>query len=64
MKLDPRDISLDTLRHLWSGAEASLDDAAMSRIACAGSGAPVSGRPITSTDAPSSGAWRGVTTLF
>jgi len=35
MKLDPRDISLDTLRELWSGAEASLDEAAMSRIAAA-----------------------------
>ncbi len=35
MKLDPRDISLDTLRELWSGAETSLDDAAMQRIAAA-----------------------------
>ncbi|WP_308514928.1 histidine ammonia-lyase [Sphingomonas flavescens] len=35
MKLDPRDISLDTLRQLWAGAEGSLDDASMSRIAAA-----------------------------
>ena len=38
--------------------------AAMSRIAEAGSGAPVIGRPMTRTDAPSSSAWRGVTTRF
>ena len=38
--------------------------AAISRIACAGSAAPVIGRPMTRTDAPSSSAWRGVTTRF
>jgi hypothetical protein len=38
--------------------------AAMSAIARSGSAAPVIGRPITRTDAPSSSAWRGVTTRF
>jgi histidine ammonia-lyase len=33
MKLNPEDMSLDQLRRLWSGAEASLDDAAMQRVA-------------------------------
>jgi histidine ammonia-lyase len=33
VKLNPEHISLDQLRQLWSGAEASLDDAAMQRIA-------------------------------
>src|SRR5438270_810586 len=33
LKLNPEDISLDELRRLWAGAEASLDDAAMQRVA-------------------------------
>lgn len=33
MKLDPENISLDQLRQLWLGAEASLDDASLDRIA-------------------------------
>ena len=33
MKLDPTNIELVTLRQLWSGAEARLDDASMQRIA-------------------------------
>ena len=32
MKLDPGQVSLDQIRQLWSGADASLDDAAMQRI--------------------------------
>jgi histidine ammonia-lyase len=35
VKLNPQDISLACLRELWSGAEASLDEAAMQRIAAA-----------------------------
>jgi len=31
-KLDPTNIDLATLRDLWSGAEASLDDASMQRV--------------------------------
>lgn len=33
MKLNPESISLSELRQLWSGASASLDDAAMHRVA-------------------------------
>jgi len=33
MKLDPENLTLDQLRQLWSGADASLDDASMQRIA-------------------------------
>ncbi|HMC92767.1 MAG TPA: aromatic amino acid lyase, partial [Allosphingosinicella sp.] len=33
MKLDPTKINLATLRQLWSGAEARLDDASMQRVA-------------------------------
>jgi len=33
VKLDPESIALDQLRQLWGGAEASLDDASMERIA-------------------------------
>ena len=33
MKLNPESISLATLRDLWSGAGARLDDAAMQRVA-------------------------------
>src|SRR3954468_11255909 len=33
MKLDPTNINLATLRQLWSGAEARLDDASMQRVA-------------------------------
>jgi len=33
VKLDPGSIDLSTLRQLWSGAEARLDDAAMQRVA-------------------------------
>jgi histidine ammonia-lyase len=33
VKLDPEHVTLDELRQLWSGEEASLDDAAMQRIA-------------------------------
>jgi histidine ammonia-lyase len=33
MKLDPEAIDLSTLRQLWSGAEAGLDDASMQRVA-------------------------------
>ena len=32
MKLNPEQISLDQLRRLWTGAEASLDDASMRRV--------------------------------
>src|SRR3954453_12455559 len=32
LKLKPEDISLDQLRRLWAGAEASLDDASMQRV--------------------------------
>src|SRR3954451_16544788 len=32
MKLNPEAVDLATLRHLWSGAEASLDDASMQRV--------------------------------
>jgi hypothetical protein len=32
MKLNPENVSLDVLRQLWSGAEASLDDRAMQRV--------------------------------
>jgi histidine ammonia-lyase len=35
VKLNPQDISLACLRELWSGAEASLDEAAMQRVAAA-----------------------------
>src|SRR3954464_8965096 len=35
MKLNPEAVDLATLRHLWSGAEAALDDASMQRIASA-----------------------------
>lgn len=35
MKLDPTSIDLATLRKLWAGVDASLDDASMSRIASA-----------------------------
>jgi histidine ammonia-lyase len=34
LKLDPEKVVLDDLRQLWLGAEASLDDASMARIAC------------------------------
>ena len=33
MKLDPEAIELGTLRRLWQGEPASLDDASMRRIA-------------------------------
>src|SRR4051812_32376633 len=33
LKLNPEDISLDQLRQLWTGAEASLDDASLQRVA-------------------------------
>ena len=33
MKLDPQEIDLATLRKLWSGEAASLDDASMERVA-------------------------------
>ena len=33
MKLNPESIDLGTLRNLWMGAEASLDDASMQRVA-------------------------------
>ena len=33
MKLNPESIGLGTLRELWAGAEARLDDAAMRRVA-------------------------------
>lgn len=33
MKLDPTNIDLATLRRLWTGASASLDDASMQRVA-------------------------------
>ena len=33
LKLNPEAIDLSTLRELWSGAEASLDDASMQRVA-------------------------------
>ena len=33
MKLDPTKIDLATLRRLWAGEEAGLDDAAMQRVA-------------------------------
>src|SRR5436190_18374940 len=33
MRLNPESIDLATLRELWKGAEASLDDASMSRVA-------------------------------
>lgn len=33
MKVNPENIGLDQLRQLWSGVEASLDDAAMERVA-------------------------------
>ncbi|MFL6720984.1 MAG: histidine ammonia-lyase [Sphingomonas sp.] len=33
MRLDPENIDLSTLRELWSGAEARLDDASMQRVA-------------------------------
>src|SRR6185369_13461578 len=33
MKLDPTNVDLAALRQLWSGAEASLDDASMQRVA-------------------------------
>jgi histidine ammonia-lyase len=33
MRLDPTNIDLATLRQLWRGAEASLDDASMQRVA-------------------------------
>jgi histidine ammonia-lyase len=33
VKLDPTNIDLATLRQLWTGAEASLDDASMQRVA-------------------------------
>ena len=33
--LDPQAIDLGTLRHLWAGAPAKLDDASMERIAAA-----------------------------
>src|SRR4051812_31366375 len=36
MKLNPEAIDLTTVRRLWSGAEARLDDAAMARIAASG----------------------------
>ncbi|WP_037551644.1 histidine ammonia-lyase [Sphingomonas sp. URHD0057] len=32
LKLNPENISLDQLRRLWAGAEASLDDASMQRV--------------------------------
>jgi histidine ammonia-lyase len=35
MKLDPEAIDLTTLRKLWDGAEARLDDAAMQRVSAA-----------------------------
>src|SRR6476659_1932817 len=35
MRLDPTDVDLATLRQLWSGAEARLDDASMQRVAAA-----------------------------
>jgi histidine ammonia-lyase len=35
LKLDPRNITLDQLRQLWRGESASLDDAAMQRVAAA-----------------------------
>jgi histidine ammonia-lyase len=35
MKLNPEAVDLATLRHLWSGAEASLDDASMQRVTAA-----------------------------
>jgi histidine ammonia-lyase len=33
VKLDPQEVSLDDLRELWKGVEASLDDVSMQRIA-------------------------------
>src|SRR3954452_25616800 len=33
MKLNPEAVDLATLRHLWTGAEARLDDASMQRVA-------------------------------
>src|SRR5205085_1098453 len=45
-------------------ATSSLKLAEISRVARTGFGAPVIGRPITSTEAPPSNASRGVTTLF
>ena len=33
MNLDPENITLDQLRHLWRGAEARLDETAMQRVA-------------------------------
>ena len=33
MKLNPEKVSLDQLRQLWAGAEASLDDASLKRVA-------------------------------
>src|SRR5678815_3237654 len=33
MKLDPTNIDLTTLRRLWAGADATLDDGAMQRVA-------------------------------
>jgi histidine ammonia-lyase len=35
MKLNPENVTLDELRQLWSGEAASLDDAAMARVAAA-----------------------------
>jgi len=35
MKLNPKNVTLDELRQLWSGEAASLDDAAMARVAAA-----------------------------
>ena len=35
MKLDPKNVTLDELRQLWSGEAASLDDAALERVATA-----------------------------
>ena len=35
LKLNPEDIDLATLRQLWAGAKARLDDASMQRVAAA-----------------------------
>ena len=33
MKLDPTNVDLDTLRRIWAGASARLDDASLQRVA-------------------------------
>jgi hypothetical protein len=41
LKLNPEQVTLDQLRQLWAGAEGSLDDTSMQRVADSAASASV-----------------------